>query len=421
MAARASAASADAPVAILGAGPYGLAVAAHLKDAGIPFQSFGRPMELWREHMPAGMLLRSRQRATHISHPGGGLAIDDFAAARGREVPSPTPLDDFVAYGEWFQQQVVPDLDQRLVERVEPSPGGYRLTLEGSEELAASRVVVAAGMAAFPRYPAEFASLPRSVVSHASEHADLSDFAGRSVAVIGLGQSALESAALLHEGGAEVEGIGRAAEINWLHGDTPGQRRRLRRRMAPPTDVGGRVTGWIAALPDLFRRIPSGTRELVERRCIPPAGAAWLRPRLEDVPIVTDAYVTAAQARDGGVHLLLSNGAERQVDHVLLGTGYQIDVTRYPFLTDEVRQALVTVDGLPRLNGGFESSVPGLHFVGSPAALSFGPVMRFVSGTWYTAPVIAAHLKGRRRVSWRPAFPPAATRRAASEARPARA
>ena len=62
--------------------------------------------------------------------------------------------------------------------------------------------------------------------------------------------------------------------------------------------------------------------------------------------------------------------------------------------------------GYPILNSGLESSLPGLHFVGAPASESFGPIMRFVVGTWYAGPVIARAATGRRqrlaRFSFRP-------------------
>jgi thioredoxin reductase len=409
-------------VAIIGAGPYGLATAAYLRAAGIPFRIFGQPMEFWRRHMPAGMLLRSRRRATHIAHPGGGLAIDDFMAATRREIPVPTPLEDFIAYGEWFQQQVAPQLDARLVTEVsESSGGGFRLTLEGSEELAADRVVVATGLSPFPRHPPELDSLPSTLVSHSSEHSDLSGFAGRDVIVVGLGQSALESAALLREHGARVQVVGRAAEVLWLAGDIPGLRRRLRKMMLPPTDVGGRVTGWVAAVPDVFRRLPVDMQELVAARCIPPAGAAWLPERLRDVAILTGTRVVAATEDAGRVRVKLSNGAEQVADHLLLGTGYSVDVARYTFLSEELRGSVDSVGGQPRLGPGFEASVPGLYFVGASAAARFGPLMRFVVGTWYAAPTVAAHLRGSRPAPLRASFPRGRRRQRGAGAVPARA
>ncbi len=396
------------PVVVLGAGPYGLSVAAHLQAAGLEVRCFGRPLEFWRENMPTGMTLRSRRRATHIADPHRELTIDQYERSEGKAVRNPSLLlEEFIDYGMWFQRRAVPDLDERIVHSVGIENGGFRVHLEEGEELEASRVVVAAGLSPFASRPAPFASLPRTLVSHASDHDDLSFLAGRRVAVIGAGQSALESAALLSEHGAVVEVLARVGAITWLADDTvpaAQERRPVVTVPLPPTGVGGRVSGWVAAVPDLFRRLPRSAKPWTSYRCIRPAGSGWLRPRVGEVTISCGRFVTHAQSRAGALKLMLDDGSERLVDHVLLGTGYQVDVRRYPFLEPDLRTELQIVGGYPRLGPGLESSVPGLHFVGAPAAYSFGPVMRFVVGSWYAAPAVTLRAVGRRQRPVRLAF-----------------
>src|SRR2546421_5418306 len=208
----------DSPVAIIGAGPHGLAAAAHLRHGGLEPIVFGDPMAFWRDQMPAGMLLRSSPRASSIADPERKLMLGDWAAAHGKPVTRPVTLEDFLAYGQWFQRQAVPDVDPRMVRRVAKANGGFELSLEDGDVLHAGRVAVAAGIAPFPRVPELLRELPEELVSHASRHDDLGRFAGRRVAVVGAGQSALESAALLHEQGAEVVVISRAKDIWWLRG-----------------------------------------------------------------------------------------------------------------------------------------------------------------------------------------------------------
>ena len=398
---------------IVGAGPNGLAVAAHLRDAGIPTVSFGEPLESWYAHMPAGMLLRSRRRSSHIADPRLELTIDAYERASGTRVSNPViTLEQFVAYGRWFQRAVVPDVDTRRVVRVARDGGAFSVSLDGGEEVAASRVIVAAGLSPFMNCPEPFASLPASVRSHAYEHADLSAFAGLRTAVIGSGQSALESAALLHEVGAGVEVLARASSIRWL-GELSGRPptsasvgQRLKQSVSlPPTDVGGRLNGWIAAAPDVFRRVPEPLHPTISYRCIRPAGAGWLQPRLVDVPISCGRSVVDARIDGDAVKLSLSDGSTRMVDRVLLGTGFSVDVRRYPFLDEGMLADLDLAGGYPVLGPGLESSVPGLHFVGAPAAYSFGPVMRFVVGSWYAAPAIARRAAGRRQPAIRFSFP----------------
>jgi FAD-dependent urate hydroxylase len=386
------------PVAIVGAGPYGLAVGAHLRDAGVAVRQFGRTMSYWREQMPSDMLLRSSLKASSISDPHRALRIERYAEQSGRPVGRPIELSRFVEYGEWFQRATAPDLDERLVARVERSENGFTLTLADDEQLRASRVVVAGGLFPFAHRPAVFDALAPPSISHASEHADLSVFSGASVAVIGCGQSAIESAALLAEHGAKVEILARAEEVYWLgwnpNGDTPARLRWPK----PPTDVGGRVTGWIASTPSGFRLIPSErVREIVQFRCLRPAGAGWLRPRLSEVTLSLGRTVLDAEQAGEQVVLTLDDDAKRSVDHVFLGTGYGVDVRRYPFLAPELSGELKLRAGLPVLRTGLESSVPGLHFVGAPATGSFGPIMRFVVGTWYAAPAVTRGVLGQRQ------------------------
>src|SRR6266436_1696097 len=206
-------------VAIIGAGPYGLSAAAHLRTVrGLDVHSFGEPMCFWERNMPTGMLLRSGWEATHIADPNQSLTLDAYRAASCKPFSSPVPLDRFIEYGLWYQRRTVPDLDQRKIIRIESQAKDFKLMLEDGSSVLARRVVIAAGIGSFAWRPPVFAGFPSALVSHTSEHPELQRFAGKEVLVIGSGQSALESAALLHERGAEVEIISRARQIRWLGG-----------------------------------------------------------------------------------------------------------------------------------------------------------------------------------------------------------
>ena len=378
-------------VAIIGAGPYGLSAAAHLAAVrGMDVRVFGEPMSFWERNMPVGMLLRSNWSATQIADPSSSLTLEAFQAATGTPVPTPVPLEQFVQYGRWYQNQAVPNLDQRKVKLIESDQEGFRLNLEDSEIVRTRRAVIAAGINSFAWRPPEFQHFPPCLVSHTSEHRDLREFSGRVVLVVGCGQSALESGALLHEGGAQVEVIGRSQAIHWLQGRLSKTLHHklgkfTRRLLYAPTDVGPAGLSQLMARPDLLKHLPRSIQDKLCRRCIRPAGARWLVERLRDVPVILGRTIVSTAIVGDRVKVTLDDGSDRIVDHVFLGTGYRVDVSRYEFLTPKLARSILQTDGYPRLMRGLETSVPGLHILGAPAAWSFGPLMRFVSGAGYSS------------------------------------
>lgn len=385
-------------VTIIGAGPYGLSAGAHLRTIkGLEVRVFGEPMSFWNRNMPVGMILRSNWTATQIAAPSESVTLEAYRAASGNHFSAPVPVDHFIEYGLWYQRQLVPELDQRNVTRVDRSSKGFRLTLENGEVFNSRRVIIASGIGRFAARPQEFRGLPSFLVSHTSEHRDLRQFAGKQVLVVGSGQSALESGALLHEAGAEVEVIGRSPRIHWLQGiisKTLHHRSGslIRQLLYAPTDVGPAGVSQLMARPDLLRRLPRTLQDRLRKRSVRPAGARWLVHRLQNVPIRLGRKVVSSTPSGERVKVLLDDGSERTVDHILLGTGYQVDISRYAFLAPELIQSIDRFNGYPCLKEGLETSVPGLHILGAPAAWSFGPLMQFVSGTHYASRAILRSL-----------------------------
>ena len=381
-------------VVILGAGPYGLSAAAHLRTIkGLQTRVFGEPMSFWQQNMPAGMLLRSPWDATHISDPTGRLSLDAYVAARGNHVPAPIPLQRFVDYGHWFQKQAAPDLDRRKIAQVDRNGNGFLVKTEDGEVIHSRRVVVAAGIAAFANRPAVFDGLSRDLASHSADPNDFQRFSGKRVLVVGGGQSALEAAALLREAGAEVEVAVRKPNVHWLgwkgkiHKIKP-----LGRLLYSPRDVGPAGLSQLVARPDYFRKLPRGLQQWTDQRAIRPAGAGWLQHRVDGLKIRTGVNFESAVAVGGQVRVTSSDMGTQIFDHVLLATGFRIDVNKYKFLSPQLLDGIERVGGYPKLNPGLESSVPGLHFLGAPGAWSFGPVLRFVSGTFYAVQALTRRI-----------------------------
>ena len=391
----------DNRFAVIGAGPYGLAVASHLRAIGAEVRIFGKPMDFWASQMPKGMLLRSPWLGSNIGDPNRALTLDRYESTLGSRLDrGRVHLDDFVRYGQWFQQQALPDLDHRSVSTMVPDAAGYRITLEDGEFFHSPNVVVAAGIGSFPNRPVLFGSLPEDLVSHASHRTNqnLGRFAGKRVIVVGAGQSAVESAALLQEGGAEVEVLIRQPKLRWLKPRWPKFRPvidfLLDTKMNPlraPARIGSSRIGWLVERPALFTMMPREQQEKFSRVAFLPAASGWLESRTRRVTFSPGRHAVNVTVRGDKVHLQLNDGGERTVDHVLLGTGYKVDIGRYSFLSRELLQGVRAIDGFPVLNRGFESSLPGLYFVGAPATYSFGPLMRFVAGSQYAAMTLSRY------------------------------
>jgi thioredoxin reductase len=387
----------DCEVVIVGAGPYGLSAAAHLRMTGLDVRIFGRAMDFWASRMPPGMLLRSPRSASNISDPQGACKLEAFENCLGIRPENPIRLATFVQYGQWFQRQLVPELDERRVECVASYKNGFRVLLNDGEAFHCQNVVIAAGIQAFHRIPTPFMPLRRSQFSHSYEGCDVRAFCGKEVIVIGAGQSALETAALLQESGAQVEVIARIPLLRWvgmhpwLHNLGP-----VSSILYSKYDVGPAGISRLVAAPNLVRHLPTKLLDKIRIRAVRPAGSRWLTPRLRRVKVTTGRFVAKAKGVGPRVELRLDDGSSRLADHVVLGTGYSVDISRYAFLSNELRKQLHLMDGYPRLGSGFASSVPGVHFIGATAARSFGPLLYFVAGTEFASAELSRELLRNR-------------------------
>jgi thioredoxin reductase len=303
-----------------------------------------------------------------------------------------------VEYGRWFRHQLGADLDLRTVLRVERDKPGFRLILQDGEEIRTTYVVVAAGVGPFKKKPAVFQNLSPQQAVHCYEGREVRRFAGKRVVVIGAGQSALESAALLHEASAQVEIIAREPHLrwigmhSWLHHMGP-----LTSLLYSSHDVGPLGISRLVAYPKLVSHVPLELRDRIRTRAVRPAGSRWLPERLAAVKITKGRSVVQAEDSGGEATLKLDDGSERRVDHVLLGTGYRVDISRYDFLPPELIRDIDQFDGYPKVTSGFRTSVEGLHFIGATAARSFGPLLYFVAGTEFASRELAGHLSRRRQ------------------------
>jgi cation diffusion facilitator CzcD-associated flavoprotein CzcO len=386
-------------VAIAGAGPYGLSLAAHLRAAGAEVRQFGQPMHLWRAQMPRGMFLKSQGFASNLSDPHGTHTLAAFCRATGRsyaDYGQPVRLDDFVAYGDWFAGELANGLETTLVSGVAGGSGQFELKLADGQTATAKRVVLATGVEHFAYIPPVLSG--HELVRHSSTITDPAAFTGMRVVVIGRGQSALESAALLSENGAAVEVITRSPAVAWNTPPLPPDRPLGKRLREPEAGLGSGWSTWFYSnYPGLFRHLPEQMRIYRSRTALGPAGAAWLRPRIEGrVPVRTSERIHQVRDSADGVALgLVSRHGERsevRADYVIAATGYRPDLERLAFLDDALRARIRTVASTAAVDAAYQTSVDGLYLIGPAVAPVFGPVMRFVYGTAHAARTVTRHL-----------------------------
>jgi thioredoxin reductase len=385
---------------IIGAGPYGLSIAAHLRHSGVPFRIFGRPMDSWLAHMPKGMMLKSDGFASDIYDPEKAFTLRHFCAERGIEYADtgiPVRLDTFSAYGLAFRDRMVPELEDKQVAGVERISGGYKLQLEDGESLQARTVVLAVGITHFDYVPENLAQLPSEFLSHSAQHREVEPFRGRSVVVIGGGASALDLAGLLQEAGAEVQLVCRQKELKFHSQPTGKPRSRWQQIRHPQSGLGpGMRSRFFANAPMAFHYLPEALRIEAVRRTLGPSGGWFIRDKvIGKVQLHLACTPQTAKVENGRVKIQVrAADGERQIvaEHVIAATGYKVDLDRLQFLSPEIRGKLKAIERAPVLSSGFESSLPGLYFAGVAAANSFGPVMRFAFGAGFAARTVTRAL-----------------------------
>jgi thioredoxin reductase len=390
-------------VLIIGAGPFGLSISAHLRSLGVEHVIAGSPMDTWRAHVPAGMFLKSEPYGSDFASPRRGYDVSAFCKPRGFDYVArlgPLSLDRFLGYADWYIDELVPDVLDDTVTEVTAVDGGFRVTFAGAASVFCRQVVVATGVRPYAHIPAELSGLPSGLVTHTVDHHRLDQFQGRQVAVVGAGQSALETAALLHEQGAQVRIVARRSELHW-NKPNPETVSALGQIRWPVNKLceGWHCTFWNT--PAAFRLLPREMRITKARTVLGPAGSWWLKDRVDGViDALTSHSVREAVPHDSGVRLFL-DGEQKVIDadHVIAGTGFRIDLARLAFLPEELRSKIICLNGYPVVSRVGESAVPGLYFAGAPTAVSLGPSVRFIAGTHNVASLLAKSLARRARSS----------------------
>jgi hypothetical protein len=381
-------------VAIVGAGPYGLSMAAHLSAKRV--RAFGEPMRTWRRLMPPDMIMRSTWDRSNLSDPAQQGRLADWAAATGRPRVEPLPLRMFLEYSEWFRQRFVKDLDEASVVGVEAArTGGFHLRTSARDEVDARRLIVAVGVTPFPVLPDALRDVPEDRLSYAVERQEFSPLAGQRVLLVGAGQTALESASLaIDAGAASVEIVARGPvrfhpdrkqQVSWLPEPI---RKRVWKLAYPIGGFGPPGVNLFALHPEWFAHLPERMQQPLARRMSRAGGSPWIRDAVVGRATITESteVVGASASSDGSVIIRLSDGSTREVDQVVSACGYRFTMDGLDFLSPEIRAGIrLNGTGTPLIDGAFRSvSNPRITFVGFPAEKTFGPVVRAGDGARLT-------------------------------------
>jgi FAD-dependent urate hydroxylase len=382
-------------VAVVGAGPYGLSVAASVASARAIV--FGQPLLTW-QRMEPDMELRAAWDEMALVAGGGRGGLDAWLAETGRPRREPMTPADFVAYGTWFRQRFVPEFVEDDVEIVEPEGALLRVAAGGSEWLA-RRLVVAVGITPFPYLAPQFARLGDERVEPAALRNGFADLADARVAVVGGGQSAVEAAAHAARAGASVTMLVRGT-VTWFADREPHTPRgwvgqRLYRLAYPVVGYGPPPINRLVRRPDAFAALPFAMRRRLTNFLLRPGASPWLQPLVEGrVDVREHVEVRQVECGEAALRLHLSGGEPLEVDRLIVGTGFRFALERLPFLSVVLRERIQVSRDWPVLDRSFRSTDPSVFFVGYAAEGRFGPVARFVLGVPFTAKRVAAALRG---------------------------
>ncbi len=384
-------------VAIIGAGPYGLSLAARLRARGVKHRIFGEAMRFWL-NMPVGINLKSLAFATSIAVPKRGYSFPEWCRRHGLEDFEPCTMQSFSAYGLEIQKQFVPDLEEVLATNVSLRPDGFEVALSSGERLRSRKVVVCTGLSGLAQIPDVLRELGPDRMRHTFDISDYSEFRNKTVAVIGAGSSAIEAGALVCEAGGYSEIFVRGQEAVFHAPRTPRMRPLWERIKNPMTVLGPGRDNWVLQqLPLSVHMLPRERRTRFVKRYLGPASPWWIKDRvLGKVPIhVRHEPVEVSNASER-VRLKMKDGEGSlknvEVDFVIAGTGYDANVSRLKFLDREILNRIHRIERAPTLDINFESSVPGLYFTGPLSFMCFGPLFRFVTGAEVTARRLARRL-----------------------------
>jgi FAD-dependent urate hydroxylase len=375
---------------IIGAGPFGLAMAAYASHHHMDYVVVGTPMGFWHRHMPQGMYLRSACD-WHLD-PLNMHTIEAYLHTQQLRPADVEPLarDVYLRYAQWFRGQKRIEPQAQVVEQLNHAPDAphaFEAILASGGSITARHVLLAVGFQYFKNVPTDLAqSIPPGCFSHTCDCVGFDAFRGKRCLLVGGRQSAFEWAALLHEHGAA------AIHLSYRH-DTPQFQPSDWSWVNPLVDAMVDDPGW-------FRRLAADEKQALNQRFWAEGRLKlepWLKPRIDHDTITlwpTSRVVSCRRLPQGVVEVTLDVGERLTVDHIILATGYKVNMANIPFLSrGNILPRLQLSNGYPVLDEHFQGTVPGLFITSMPATQDFGAFFAFTVSVRASACIIGAFLQ----------------------------
>jgi FAD-dependent urate hydroxylase len=368
---------------IIGAGPYGLSVAAHAKDSGLDVIVVGESMAFWRHNMPGGMLLRSGPD-WHLDAAGVHTLEAFLEERRIPRTAEPIPVEAYRDYAEWFRHAKHIEVQPLHIKRVHRVDGRLYAECENAEKICSTKIIATPGLAPFANWPDDLPDdLLSGRIAHTSTLVEFGHLAGQRCLVIGGRQSAFEWTALMIEAGVEsVDLVFRQDTPRFVSSDWSFTDALIENTL--------RVPGW-------FQRLDASEQAAIQKRFWSVGRLQlepWLWPRVnkKNVRLWPNSRVADwHSASGGGIEARLDRGGSLFIDYVLIATGYRVDISKVSYLADEVASGrLTTNDGSPALDQNFQTTLSGLYITGQAAMRDFGPCFGFTRGCIASARIIVS-------------------------------
>lgn len=373
------------PVLIIGAGPYGIAIALELYRLRIPFLIHGEIFSLWHKHTLTDASLRSDVHVSEVFTKDRRFRLDrhlhqTLPAEQARQIcGGRVPVRLFRDYLQQVARQLpFPVASERIVNVGHDRHANFRAITESGRDIVASQIVLACGIESHRSMPYCLAKLNDDRVAHSWQVDRYEHVRDQRVLVVGSGQSAAETIALLRP----------KNRVTWIYRTEPIY-------YADPIALPRPVFDLAMRGSHIFSMLPHWLRLRLRQRMLGTTVTPDLKPQFNSGDVVSiraDVQSLNLQREAEG---LRSHEMNLTFDRIVACTGYRYGVRNLSILEPSLRDAIVCDNDIPQLDRRFMTSLPGLYIVGAMAELKHGPAMRFMCGTRSATALVVAAIAAR--------------------------